>query len=124
MRLLEPDEEYLRAKGYDFEVCAQGAELHVIIHRFPLPDAYLERSVDLLVRIPAGYPNARLDMFWTSPQVLLANRQTPRTANVNEVHGGRNWQRWSRHWTSPWRPGTDGLDTFIASVRNELAKGI
>jgi hypothetical protein len=124
MQLIESDQEYLEAKAYNFEVVTQGAELHVVIHDFPLPAAYSERSVDLLVRLPAGYPNAGLDMFWTIPRVTLANGQIPVAAAVNENHGGRNWQRWSRHWTTPWRPGVDGLGAFLVAVRNELEKGI
>lgn len=124
MPLLEPDEEYLRAKDYKFEIAEQERELHVIIHEFPLPEAYSERHVDLLVRLPAGYPDAKLDMFWTSPRVTLTNGQMPHRANVMENHGGRSWQRWSRHWQNPWRPGIDGLDTFLIAVRSELTKGI
>ena len=124
MKLLESDEEYLRTKRYNFEATDQGSELHVIIHGFPMPDAYSERSVELLVRLPAGYPNARPDMFWTIPRVTLTNGQLPQGAGVNENHGGRTWQRWSRHWTTPWRPGVDGLDTFLVAIRNEITKGI
>lgn len=124
MHLLESDEEYLKQKGYVFETSAQGSELHVIIHGFPLPSSYSVTSVDLLVRIPAGYPNAKLDMFWTNPSVTLANGGVPKTAEVSATIGGRTWQRWSRHWTTRWRPGVDGLDTFLVAVRNELNKGI
>ena len=124
MRLLESDEEYLAQKGYEFEVVQQGAELHVIIHAFPLPITYSVSSVDLLVRLPAVYPNAKLDMFWTDPRVTLKNGQVPKTAQVMETHGGRSWQRWSRHWVAPWRPGVDGLGSFLVAVRNELNKGI
>lgn len=124
MRLLESDEDYLRGKDYNFEATEQGAELHVIIHDFPLPKTYSARSVDLLVRLPAGYPNAHPDMFWTIPRVTLVNGQVPQGAGANENHGGRTWQRWSRHWTTRWRPGTDGLDTFLVAVRSEIAKGI
>jgi hypothetical protein len=124
MRLLESDEDYLVRKRYSFDVAAQGAELHVIIHDFPLPDTYSVTSVDLLVRLPAGYPNANPDMFWTDPRVTLTNGQLPKAAQVNENHGGRTWQRWSRHWATTWRPGIDGLGTFLIAVRNELSKGI
>ena len=123
MPLLASDQEFLVEKGYDFEVAEVGAMLHVILHGFPLPAAYLPRSVDLLIRLPAGYPNAQPDMFWTSPQVTLANGQSPNRADVNEPHGGRTWQRWSRHWATPWRPGVDGLNTFLTSIHSELAKG-
>ena len=75
MQLLESDDEYLRSKNCDFECFDAGAELYVIIHDFPLPKAYSVKSVDILIKIGAGYPNAALDMFWTHPWVTLGNGQ-------------------------------------------------
>lgn len=124
MQLLESDEDFLRQKGYRFDATAQGAEMHVVIHDFPVSGAYSAPCVDLLVRLPAGYPNAHPDMFWTIPHLTLADGRVPQGAGVKENHGGRIWQRWSRHWNAPWRPGTDGLDTFLVAVRSEIGKGI
>jgi Prokaryotic E2 family E len=124
MQLLEEDELYLKEKEYDYEAIERGSELHLVIRKFPMPGAYAPQSVELLIRLPAGYPNAKPDMFWTTPRVSLANGQCPLAAEVNEVYGGTAWQRWSRHWNAKWRPGVDGLETFLGSIRNELQKGI
>lgn len=123
MKLLESDEQYLESKGYVYDVEVQGNMLHLIIRGFPFPSAYSVEKADVLIRIPAGYPNGQLDMFWTSPKVTLANGAIPDRANVDQDLGGIKWQRWSRHWPSPWRSGIDGLDTFIASIHNELRRG-
>ncbi len=123
MKLLEVDELYLKSKGYDYEVEAQSNVLHLIIRGFPFPSAYSVEEADVLIRIPAGYPKSKLDMFWTSPKITLAGGGLPNRANVDQNFGGRQWQRWSRHWQAPWRIGVDGLDTFIASIHNELRKG-
>lgn len=124
MPLLESDERHLVAKEYKFDAVDQSSETHVIIHEYPLPDAYSPRCVDLLVRLPAGYPNANPDMFWTLPRVTLVNGQVPQAAGTHENHGGQTWQRWSRHWSTQWRPGVDCMETYLAAIRIELSRGI
>lgn len=124
MQLLEEEELYLKEKGFEFTATDRGSELHLVIHKYRLPPAYAPQNVDLLIRLPAGYPNAKPDMFWTDPWVHLANGQVPNRANVTETHGDRPWQRWSRHWAGRWRPGVDGLETYLGSIMNELQKGV
>lgn len=124
MRLLEEDELYLTEKGYVFETVERGSELHVVIHNYPLPEAYTPQAVDLLIKIPPGYPNAKLDMFWTDPRVTLTAGSLPQASAVFVNIGGKQWQRWSRHWQNSWRAGVDGLETYLGAVRHELSKGI
>jgi hypothetical protein len=120
--LPEVDIEFLRDKEFDFEECKVGGEIQLIIHNFQLPCAYVPRTCDLLLRLPAGFPNANPDMFWTSPTVQLLNGGCPMSANVTEVCNGRPWQRWSRHSAS-WRPGIDNLRSKLRSVQAELELG-
>jgi hypothetical protein len=120
----EGDRDFLTAKGYKYTAKRVGADVHVIIEAFPFPAAYMPRAANLLIILPAGYPNANLDMFRTLPDVKLANGTWPRNGENREVHAGVSWQRWSRHFTSAWRQGIDNLRTFIASIRHELEKGI
>ena len=119
----EVDREYLTGKGYKFSASRVGADVHVAIQHFSLPAAYLPRTVTLLIILPAGYPNANLDMFYTSPNVSLARGGVP--VNCSAInHVGVPWQQWSRHFATAWRQGTDDLRSFLASVRHELNKGI
>jgi hypothetical protein len=120
--LPEAEIEFLRDRGIDFEEYRVGAEVHLILNNFQLPTAYVPQSCDLLLKLPAGFPNANPDMFWTSPTVRLTNGTFPVSANVIEVCNGRTWQRWSRHSTS-WRPGVDSLRSKLRSVRAELELG-
>jgi len=126
IRLLpDVDIEFLDAKGYRVTERAVANWIHVIVHEFALPAAYVPTVCDLLVRLPPGYPNANPDMFWTRPEVRLANGNWPDRANVRETFEGEMWQRWSRHIPpNAWRPGTDSLQTFIATIRRELGKGV
>lgn len=123
MPLPELDDDFLTAKGFNFEVKEEGGFLHLVLHAYPMPGAYKPGVVDLLLRLPAGYPNAKPDMFWTRPNVTLASGAIPTTANVQETYLGLPWQRWSRHGNG-WRPGVDGLRSFLATIRRELEKGI
>jgi hypothetical protein len=120
--LPEIDIEFLRDKGFDFEEYQVVGEVHLIIHNFQLPPAYRPGTCDLLLKLPAGFPNANPDMFWTSPTVQLLNGNCPMSANVMEVCNGRTWQRWSRHSAS-WRPGVDSLRSKLRSVQVELELG-
>src|SRR3954468_24399328 len=114
--LPEADRDFLSAAGYDHIIERVGAETHVIIKAFPLP-RFNPKTADLLIVIPNGYPNAKLDMWWTYPDVSLPNGGLPLKADVHQefVHqqfGRRNWQRWSRHIADgKWRPGVDNLRT-------------
>lgn len=114
----EADREFLEEKGYTYDVTQTGPEVRVTIQEFPLPTPYTPRAVQLMLKLPAGYPNANPDMFWTRPDVrLAANGAFPQAADVHED----GWQRWSRH--STWRPAIDNLRTKVASVVAELKKG-
>lgn len=121
--LPESDAEFLTEKGYRYETTTEGGAINIVIREYRMPGAYKPEVVDMLIRLPAGYPNANPDMFWTLPNVTLANGTPPRAAEVHEAHLGKQWQRWSRH-VPGWRPGLDGLRSFMTSIRRELDKGI
>ncbi|MGT2503139.1 E2/UBC family protein [Bradyrhizobium guangxiense] len=122
--LPEADRDFLAAAGYDYTIDRVGEQIHVVIRNFPLP-LYKPQSADLLIIVPNGYPNAKLDMFWTFPDVSLPTGGIPLRADVHEQYGGRNWQRWSRHIADgAWRPGVDNLRSYMTTVKTELAKGL
>ena len=123
--LPETDRDYLESKQYDYLVAKIGDLVHVIISGFEFPEAYLPRKADLLLILPAGYPNSSPDMFWTHPDVKLASGAWPKAADVHQTYGDRSWQRWSRHFNGgSWRPGIDNIRTFLAAIGRELNKGI
>ncbi len=120
--LPERDREYLEEKEIDYSVNQVDGFVHLVIHDFLFPEGYIPSTAELLIRLPAGYPNASPDMFWTAPDVRLSGGAWPRAAEVHEVYGGRSWQRWSRHFPGGWRPGIDGIHTYLGSIRSELRK--
>jgi Prokaryotic E2 family E len=122
--LPELDREFLAQKEYVYTSAKVGGEVHLIIHDYDFPAAYLPRKADLLIILPAGYPNAHPDMFWTYPDVKRANGAWPVNSDQHQTYGDRNWQRWSRHYQGQWRAGIDGLRSYLAAVRTEVAKGV
>lgn len=122
--LPELDREFLAEKEYSYTAAKVGGEVHVIIREFHFPAAYALRKADVLIILPAGYPDAHPDMFWTYPDVRRANGNWPINSDQHQVYGDRNWQRWSRHYQGQWRAGIDGLRSYLAAVRTEIAKGV
>lgn len=118
----ELDREFLSEKEYNFEIVSGKGPILLIIKNFHFSASYVPQIADLLIIIPAGYPNAPLDMFWTNPDVKLVNGNWPSAAEHHEQYNGKSWQRWSRHGN--WRTGIDSLQSFITSIKKEIVKGV
>lgn len=122
MRLPEIDEAYLREKGYQWELFPDGNGACLVISDFAVaPNRYDRDKTDLLIRIPAQYNIAGLDMFYVSPELKFPNGSYPEAAGTFQDYVNRRWQRFSRHLTTtPWRPGVDGLRMFMTLIGKEL----
>lgn len=80
-------------------------------------------STDILVVIPVGYPQTKLDCWYCNPYIHLANGELPDRANGTDRFIGKDWQFWSRHLEpSDWRPGVDGLEVYRHYILDTLAK--
>jgi hypothetical protein len=120
-RLPEADEEYLATKGISYELLTGASEFFFIAKDLSVSPTKWDRpQTDLMLRIPNGYPNAGLDMFWVDPSLHLRTGGFPVSADYFEDLAGRRWQRFSRHLATPWRPGVDGIGSFLALVLAEL----
>lgn len=131
--LPEDDIAFLNDKYPSHIVRQVGSEIHVVLPQFIFPAAYNPTLADLLLRLPAGYPNAAPDMFWTKPDVMLTNGAWPAASSHKEVPGSGagvevyenvQWQRWSRHFQGGWMVGKHGLRSFVGAIIQELKKGI
>lgn len=124
MSFLPPtDLEYLRGKGITFEEHSDGGNKGVIVKGYALPAGRFDTSVaDILILLPAGYPDAPPDMFHLIPWVRLANgNKFPNAADQPVQFIGQSWQRWSRH-NNDWRPGVDGIWTMLKRIQDALEK--
>ena len=122
MRLPEIDEAYLREKGYQWQLFPDGKGACLVISDFAVaPNRYDRDKTDLLIRIPAQYNIAGLDMFYVSPELKFQDGSYPEAAGTFQDYVNRRWQRFSRHLTiTPWCPGVDGLRMFMTLIGKEL----
>ena len=125
MQLLEEDELFLKEKAYSYRFVTDGegdGEVGcLIITAFAVAAGkYDQGAVELLICIPKGYNDAKLDNYYVDPPVRLSTSgQYPPNADVFEDHAGKKWQRFSRHLPQ-WRPGIDTLKNFLPLVCREL----
>lgn len=123
MDLPADDHAYLQGAGLHYEVFAEKGTLCVQFTDFPLPAGLNASTAEILLRLSPLYPDVAPDMWWTIPALTTqAGAAIPGTER-RENHRGREWQRWSRHLApSTWRPGIDGLQSYLALLRTELDK--
>lgn len=118
------DRLFLRSKGFSFKEADDGAQKGIIIDNFPIRPAgkFSTDYATLLVLLPKGYPDVPPDMFYFAP--VITYRQTggvPDRAHTHLVYKGTTWQRWSRHAPGDiWRPGIDGIQTYLQRVFTAL----
>ncbi len=118
--LREQDQDFLDSTGLMHTITVDGGFANVIIENFSTPPGLNPDKVDLLLRLPFGFPDAAPDMFWLSPTATMTGGgQIPGT-EIAQTWVGRSWQRWSRHIAQQWRPGADNLETYFAYVRRCL----
>ena len=125
MSLPEIDVAYLGERGIAHEIVVDSGMTCVVMPQWPLPRGFDRDESDLLIRLSPGYPDVPPDMWWFSPPVHLANGQDLPATNAVEGYLGRSWQRWSRHFSGgQWQSGVDGLESFLALVRQNLERSV
>ncbi|HEY5378267.1 MAG TPA: E2/UBC family protein [Pseudolabrys sp.] len=121
MSIPETELESLKGDGLEYTTVAEANMTCIVVKNFGLPAGYNRADADLLLRLPAGFPDTPPDMWWFDPPVVRADGSKPPATDAVEQHVGRTWQRWSRHFNAgQWRPGLDSLETFLALIRKEL----
>ena len=125
MTLPQSDIAYLNERGVAHKIMPESGMICIVMLHWPLPSG-LDRDVaDLLIRLSSGYPDIAPDMWWFSPAVHLANGTALPATSVVETYLGRQWQRWSRHFTNgQWQSGVDGLASFLALIRQDLEHSV
>jgi hypothetical protein len=112
------DIEYLNATGFGWQLIPDAGAFALVIHNYVLPGAFSPAAVDLMVRVPARYPAALLDMFNVFPAVQRKDGRTLLCLSFFSFQG-KMWQQWSRHRTT-WNPLVDGVATHMMLVENAL----
>ncbi|NKN03073.1 multiubiquitin domain-containing protein [Rhizobium leguminosarum] len=115
------DREYLQEQNIAFEEVADGSSKAVVLKGWSLPPARFDAgAADILILLPAAYPDCAPDMFYLMPWVrLAASQRYPNAADQPHAFAGKSWQRWSRH-NNAWRPGIDGIWTMVRRIERAL----
>lgn len=123
MSLPQPDLDYLNERGTPHTILNEANMVCVVLPGFELPSGYDREQADLLLRLNPGFPDVPPDMWWFDPPVRRQDGITIAATDMQEVHIGRTWQRWSRHLNAAqWKSGIDRLENFIGLIRSELIR--
>jgi hypothetical protein len=114
--VLRPGDQAFLDEQFTWEAVVDGGMICVTIKDYPLADGLAPATNELLVRLPAGFPDVGPDMFWFAARVERVDGAPIPATDVIENYLGRSWQRWSRHIGSRWRPGSDDLRTYMAYI--------
>jgi len=116
------DRRYLIQRAVAFEEIEQPQKAVVLRGVVLPPGRFDATNADILILLPASYPDSAPDMFYALPWLRLAGSSNyPNAANAALDFHGQNWQRWSRH-NDAWRPGIDGIWTMIKRLETALAE--
>lgn len=129
--LPEDDEEFLQRKALKHERHVDGQTRGIIFPAFKFNGNLWQRNgngelvrredCDVLILLPAGYATTKLDSFYTAPHLKRPDGNDPVNATGTQQFFGRTWHFWSRHMKeNEWRPGIDGLSTYLPGVLREL----
>jgi len=112
---------YLTERNILFEEVEDGGQKAVILRGLSLPPGRFDAlAADILILLPAGYPDSPPDMFYALPWLrLVPSNRYPNAADQSVTFSGQAWQRWSRH-NNAWRAGIDGIWTMLKRIETAL----
>jgi hypothetical protein len=115
------DRRYLAQRSIPYREI-DGSQKAILLQGYELPrDRFDAANADVLILLPASYPDCAPDMFYALPWLrLVGTSRYPTAADVPLDFEGKSWQRWSRH-NDAWRPGIDGIWTMLKRVDCALA---
>jgi Prokaryotic E2 family E len=94
----------------------EGGWSFLVISGYSLPAGFQPGAVDLLIKLPPGFPDAQPDMFWVHPPVKTANGSLPRATCIESLLA-KEWQRFSWHLAAgAWQPGVSTLRDFMRCI--------
>lgn len=126
------DEQFAQIQGYlrdekgldaSIERLSTGGHL-VTIKDVPVRGGWNHEKVGVMFVAPPGYPAAKPDCFWVTPNLRLANGAPPQSANdgtpiPGDPSPGRPLTWFSWHLQS-WDPNLDKLTTFYSAIMQRL----
>lgn len=94
--------------------------LLVRIEGFVLPSGWKPETTNIYFLIPAGYPVARPDTFWTDGNVSLQSGAPVMNTGNNQQPGIPPGLKWFSWHPSSWNPNRDNLLTWVEMIRRRF----
>jgi len=116
---LEIDLSKLKADGFDVTAQRDGNQIFVVFERYPIPPGWNKSETRLLLITDIGYPNSKIDMFWTERDFMLAGNRMPQAGDAIQAFLGNQWRRFSWH-VQKWNPAVDNIKTYLETVNARL----
>ena len=97
-----------------------GARL-VEVPDLPLPPGWSLPATTVWFAIPSGYPAAQPDCFWADPALRLTTGALPQNSGLQTVPATGQPGLWFSWHVSSWRPGRDGVISYVRFITRRLA---
>ena len=120
MTPLECEFEELQERFPGAEIRPIDTQWLISVSRVPLPVGWSAGTTTVHFLVPAGYPHANPDCFYTDVTLRLASGALPQNAQILEVAGLGETLWFSYHLQRPWKPGRDRLTTWMATIIGRL----
>ena len=121
MTPVEEQFEILRSyeTGATLQKLPDGSHL-ITICGVKLPTGWSKPAVDVKFLAPVGYPFAKLDCFWTDPDLRLANGSPPMNTGSNAIPNVASSHLWFSWHVAAWNPNSDNLLTYWYVIKRRL----
>jgi len=118
------DEQFAKLQDLyrDAKIRPNGDGSHVIfIPDLPLPPGWNKTAANIYFVVPAGYPFARPDCFWTDQDLRLAHGGVPTNTNQNaQLPGESKPLLWFSYHPGAWNPNGDSVITYLNVIKKRL----
>jgi hypothetical protein len=116
---LETDINKLKETGYSVVVHRENNQILVVIEKYRVPSGWNKSETTLLLVTDIGYPNSKMDMFWTDLDFKLSGERIPQAGDTVQPFIGKQWRRFSWH-VQKWNPAVDNVITYLGTVDARL----
>ena len=90
----------------------------LVVPAVPVAPGYNLATVTLRIVVPVGFPQIRLDCFYTEAHLTLASGIQPQNSGVQMLGGDQ--LRWFSWHPSAWDAERDDLDHFVRFCESRL----
>jgi hypothetical protein len=92
----------------------------VELRDFALPPGWNQPHTNVYFLVPAGYPVAQPDTFWTDPGLMSPSGGPPANTGSNQQPGIPPNLLWFSWHPAAWNPNRDNLVNYVAFIRNRF----